>query len=128
LSIVVLEAWGLGKPVLVNGRCDVLRGQCLRSQGGLFYENAREFIEALHYLDATGPAGVILGRQGHEYYQRYYTWPSVERKYRDLFDRLSRETPAAHMPPLPGIVQRYRRSLPPARTVLDGMPSGAVLR
>ncbi|HEX5069977.1 MAG TPA: glycosyltransferase [Vicinamibacterales bacterium] len=128
LSIVVLEAWGLGKPVLVNGRCDVLRGQCLRSQGGLFYETAREFIEGLHYLDATGPAGVILGRQGREYYQRYYTWPSVERKYRDFFERVSREPAGTAMAPLPGFVARHRRSLPPARAVLDGTPSGAVLR
>ena len=27
LSIVALEAWALGRPVLANGRCDVLRGQ-----------------------------------------------------------------------------------------------------
>ena len=27
LSMVALEAWALGKPVLVNGACDVLRGQ-----------------------------------------------------------------------------------------------------
>jgi len=128
LSIVVLEAWGLSKPVLVNGRCDVLRGQCLRSQGGLFYENAREFVDTLHYLDATGPAGAILGRQGHEYYQRYYTWPSVERKYRDLFDRVSRDSSPAPMAPLPGVLARHRRTLPPGRAVLDATPSGAVLR
>ena len=27
LSMVALEAWALGKPVLANGHCDVLRGQ-----------------------------------------------------------------------------------------------------
>src|SRR4029079_3387155 len=48
LSIVVLEAWALGKPVLVNGHCDVLRGQVLRSAGGLYYENAEEFIDGLY--------------------------------------------------------------------------------
>ena len=41
LSMVALEAWALGRPVLANGRCDVLQGQCLRSNAGLFYENAR---------------------------------------------------------------------------------------
>ena len=39
--MVALEAWALGKPVLANGRCDVLRGQCVRSNGGLYYENVR---------------------------------------------------------------------------------------
>src|SRR6185436_11693442 len=35
LSMVALEAWALGKPVLASGRCDVLVGHCLRSNGGL---------------------------------------------------------------------------------------------
>ena len=38
LSMVALEAWALGKPVLANGRCDVLKGQCIRSNAGLYYE------------------------------------------------------------------------------------------
>ena len=47
LSMVALEAWALGKPVLANARCDVLLGQCLRSNAGLYYENAAEFAAAL---------------------------------------------------------------------------------
>ena len=50
LSMVALEAWALGKPVLANGRCDVLKGQCLRSNAGLFYENYAEFAETLHAI------------------------------------------------------------------------------
>ena len=34
LSMVALEAWALGKPVLANGQCDVLRGQCDPQQRG----------------------------------------------------------------------------------------------
>ena len=30
LSMVALEAWALGRPVLANGACDVLKGQCLQ--------------------------------------------------------------------------------------------------
>src|SRR5579864_889784 len=47
LSMVALEAWALGKPVIANGRCDVLRGQCVRSNAGLYYENGPEFMETL---------------------------------------------------------------------------------
>jgi glycosyltransferase involved in cell wall biosynthesis len=35
LSMVALEAWGLGRPVLANAHCDVLVGQCVRSNAGL---------------------------------------------------------------------------------------------
>jgi glycosyltransferase involved in cell wall biosynthesis len=128
LSMVVLEAWALGKPVLVNGRCDVLRGQCLRSRGGLCYESAEEFAEALYVLDGSGPAGAVLGRQGHDYFRRHYAWPVVEQKYRDLFDRLKRETTPAAMDPLPGWLARRRRTLPPARAVVDALPAGPVTR
>src|SRR6185436_5239556 len=38
LSMVALEAWALGRPVLANGKCDVLKGQCIRSNAGLYYE------------------------------------------------------------------------------------------
>ena len=47
LSMVALEAWALGRPVLANGRCDVLKGQCIRSNAGLYYDNVPEFVETL---------------------------------------------------------------------------------
>ena len=128
LSMVALEAWALGKPVLANGRCDVLRGQCIRSNGGLYYETFEEFAEALFALEGTGPLGAILGRNGREYFRRHYTWPVIERKYMDMFERLSREQPATALEPLPGFFARRKRILPPARTIVDALPTGPVLK
>mgnify|MGYP001003729356 CR=1 FL=1 len=51
LSMVALEAWALGRPVVANGRCDVLRGQCVRSNAGLYYDNRQEFVETLRALE-----------------------------------------------------------------------------
>jgi glycosyltransferase involved in cell wall biosynthesis len=51
LSMVLLEAWSVGKPVLVNGRCEVLVGQCRRSHGGLWYTNNEEFQVAIEKMD-----------------------------------------------------------------------------
>jgi glycosyltransferase involved in cell wall biosynthesis len=128
LSMVALEAWALGKPVLANGRCDVLRGQCVRSNGGLYYENFEEFAEALYTLEATGPLGAILGRNGREFFRRHYTWPVIERKYLDVFDRLKREPATAAMERLPGWFARRRRTIPPAAQIVDAVPAGPVLR
>lgn len=128
LSMVALEAWALGKPVLANGRCDVLRGQCVRSNAGLYYETFEEFAEALYALEATGPIGAVLGRNGREFFRRHYTWPVIDRKYFEMFDRLKRETPGAPVPPLPGWWARRRRELPPAADVMKKAPSGPVLR
>src|SRR5262249_26241259 len=43
LSIVLLEAWNHGVAALVNGRCSVLKGQALRSDGALYYHHYDEF-------------------------------------------------------------------------------------
>ena len=128
LSMVALEAWALGKPVLANGRCDVLKGQCLRSNAGLFYENYAEFAETLHAITSSPGLCDTLGRNGLTYFRTHYAWPVIERKYLETFDRLTRE-PRERQPavePLPGFFARRRRTLPPADDVLAAIPGGAV--
>ena len=81
LSMVALEAGRIGRPVLANGRCDVLKGQCIRSGAGLYYESYEEFAETLYSLESNGPLHARLGRNGREYFRQHYAWPVIERKY-----------------------------------------------
>jgi hypothetical protein len=92
----------------------------------LYYDSFEEFAEALYLLEASGPLGGILGRNGREFFRRHYAWPVIERKYMDMFDRLSRE-PVTPLEPLPGFFARRRKVLPPAREVLAAAPAGPVL-
>jgi glycosyltransferase involved in cell wall biosynthesis len=129
LSMVALEAWALGRPVLANGRCDVLKGQCIRSAAGLYYERYEEFAETLYALESNGPLHSRLGRNGRDYFTQHYTWPVIERKYLDMFDRLKRDdaTGSARAPveSLGGWFARRRTDRRPASDVLAGIPSGA---
>lgn len=128
LSMVALEAWALGKPVLANGRCDVLKGQCLRSNAGLFYEGYAEFAETLYSITSGPGLSDALGRNGRQFFRTHYAWPVIERKYLETFHRLARE-PRDRQPvlePLPGFFARRRRTLPAAEDVLAGIPAGAV--
>jgi glycosyltransferase involved in cell wall biosynthesis len=127
LSMVALEAWALGKPVLANGRCDVLRGQCIRSNAGLYYENFEEFLETLSAIERSPALANALGRNGREYFARHYTWPIIERKYIDMLDRLRREAPVGQLEALPGWFSRRRRNLPPADQVVAALPTGPAL-
>jgi glycosyltransferase involved in cell wall biosynthesis len=127
LSMVALEAWALGKPVLANGHCDVLRGQVVRSNAGLYYETFDEFAEALYLLEAAGPLAAPLGRNGREFFRRHYAWPVIERKYLDMFERLKRE-PTPFMESLPGWLARRRRTERPAEQVVSSAKRGPVLR
>ncbi|HEX6214277.1 MAG TPA: glycosyltransferase [Vicinamibacterales bacterium] len=124
LSMVALEAWAMGKPVLANARCDVLQGQCLRSNAGLFYANYQEFAETLRAIDTTPSLQAALGRNGRTFFERHYSWPVIVKKYVDMLNQLSREQPARPMEALPGWLARRRRTLPPADAILKGLPSG----
>jgi glycosyltransferase involved in cell wall biosynthesis len=126
LSMVALEAWALGRPVLANGRCDVLKGQCIRSNAGLYYESYEEFAETLYSLESNGPLHARMGQNGRDYFSRHYAWPVIERKYLDMFKQLERGTASPPPDPLPGWFARRRRELPPATEVLARLPSGAV--
>jgi glycosyltransferase involved in cell wall biosynthesis len=81
LSMVTLEAWWAERPVLVNGKCEVLRGQTRRANAGLYYTSYEEFREALALLESDPALRARLGRKGRLYFERHYTWEIVERKY-----------------------------------------------
>jgi glycosyltransferase involved in cell wall biosynthesis len=126
LSMVALEAWALGRPVLANGRCDVLKGQCLRSNAGLFYESYEEFAETLYGLESNGPLHARLGQNGRDYFNANYAWPVIERKYLDMLKRLEADaSPRPSKAALPGWWARRRADLAPASELLGAIPSGA---
>ena len=124
LSMVALEAWALGRPVLANGRCDVLQGQCVRSNAGLYYENAGDYGAALERLLADRELATAMGRNGRAYFEHHYSWPVIERKYLDMFDQLASTPSRPTMEPLPGWFARRRPTVPAALDVLAALPSG----
>ncbi|MCC7416319.1 MAG: glycosyltransferase family 4 protein [Acidobacteria bacterium] len=125
LSMVALEAWALGRPVLANGRCDVLKGQCIRSNAGLYYETYEEFHQALRAIEQNRWLAETLGRNGRQFFREHYDWPVIERKYLDMFAQLSRDPDPRVIDPLPGWLDRRRQNLPPAEAVAAQLPSGA---
>ena len=121
LSMVALEAWALGRPVLANGKCEVLKGQCIRSNAGLYYESYNEFVETLRSLEQNRWLTGTLGRNGRQFFREHYDWPVIERKYLDMFARLKKDTAPKPMEPLPGWFDRRRRDLRPADEVVAGL-------
>ena len=91
LSMVALEAWQQGKPVLANGVCAVLRGQCKRSNGGLWYDNYAEFQETLSLLLQEAGLRERLGGSGRSFVQRCYAWTAIEKQYLNLVNPVPRE-------------------------------------
>jgi glycosyltransferase involved in cell wall biosynthesis len=76
-SIVLCEAWQHSRPALVQGKCEVLRGQAVRSNGALAYEGFAEFEACLNYLVEHPEQANAMGRAGADYVKRHYNWDVV---------------------------------------------------
>src|SRR5262249_20358166 len=81
LSLLALEAFAVGTPILANARSEVLVEHCLNGNAGLFYVNRDEFIEALKLLVGDPRLRAAMGRNGREYVRKNYRWDVVLGKY-----------------------------------------------
>lgn len=90
LSIVLLEALSLGTPALASARSPVLLDHCLRSNAGLHYHDADEFVEALDLMVREPTLRRALGERGRAYVAENYRWDVVLGKYRAAIAAVSR--------------------------------------
>ena len=85
LSLVTLEAWAAGRPVIVDARSPVLAGMARRAGAGLAYRTGPEFAEICELLADRPELGDRLGAAGAAFVAGTYTWPRVVETYIDLF-------------------------------------------
>ncbi len=90
LSMVTLEAWAVGKPVVANGRTEVLRGQCRRSNAGLWYTNYDEFKEVILLLHNNDELKRKMGINGKNFFEKNYSWNVIENKYLRILNKLEK--------------------------------------
>jgi len=81
LNMVILESWVCGTPVLVNGHCDVLRQQCKRSNGGLWYTDFDEFEACLSLMLSSKDVLEHMAVHGKDYVEKNYNWGQIQRRY-----------------------------------------------
>jgi len=84
LSLLALEAFAVGTPILANARSDVLVDHCLRSNAGLFYADRDEFVECLKLLAVDERLRAQMGRNGRAYVREHYRWDLIMEKYERL--------------------------------------------
>jgi glycosyltransferase involved in cell wall biosynthesis len=80
-SLIVLEAWVAGVPVVVNGRCAVTREHCERSGGGLWFDGYAQFEAVVDRLIGDDDLRDALAALGAAYVERSYRWPSIVERY-----------------------------------------------
>ncbi len=88
LSLLALESFAVGTPILANARSEVLVDHCVRSNAGLYYADRDEFVECLKLLLIDERLRVAMGRNGRDYVRRNYRWDVVLAKYERMLGRL----------------------------------------
>lgn len=90
-SIVLMESWMLGTPVVVHGNCAVTRHHAVASGGGLYFTSEPEFAAVLERLITDPKLRLALSNAGAAYVQERYSWPAVL----DRFDAVMESLEAA---------------------------------
>ncbi|EKR74967.1 glycosyltransferase family 4 protein [Leptospira noguchii] len=86
-SIVLMEAWLKEKPVLVNARSDVLKGHCIRSNGGLFYSDRKSFFATLNFILDHPIESIEMGKNGKKYVEQNFNPKIVKEKLIRLIEK-----------------------------------------
>ena len=84
LSLLALEAFAVGTPVLANARSEVLVDHCLLSNAGLFYADRDEFVECLTLLAMDDRLRAQMGHNGRAYVREHYRWDLIMGKYEKM--------------------------------------------
>lgn len=92
-SIVLMEAWLAGTPVLVHGQCPVTRHHALRSRGGLYFTSAAEFAGALDWFLDHPQKRQRMAALGRTYVQREFSWSTALQRFRDAVSTWLTATP-----------------------------------
>lgn len=94
LSLVALEAWAAGVPVIANRGSRVLVEHVEGSGGGWLYSGTREFTRCLEKVSDDVAGRRRAGLAGRRYVARRYSWEKILNSYRRFFRKMLRQVGA----------------------------------
>jgi glycosyltransferase involved in cell wall biosynthesis len=90
-SIVIMEAWLAGTPVMVHTGCAVTREHVERSGGGLHFHDYPHFAESLDLILSRPALAKQMAEAGRAYVLDNFAWPQVTARFVSLIARISSE-------------------------------------
>ena len=87
-SIVLMEAWQCGCPVVVHAGCPVTRYHAVASGGGLYFATPEEFCGVLQSLASNSSLRNDLAAGGREYVSQVYSWDAVLDRFRGALSHI----------------------------------------
>lgn len=92
-SIVIMESWLAGRPVLVHSDCPVTMEHVAACRGGFSFRNYPEFAESVNRILENPDEARWLAGNGRDYVLANFTWDRVTDRFIRLADALR---PAFH--------------------------------
>ena len=87
-SIVMMESWLQGTPVIVRSDCAVTKYHVSSSGGGLWFNDAESFKNTVTTLLNDNQLRDNLGKFGQKFVNDKYSWPAVTRRIEDSLRHL----------------------------------------
>lgn len=87
-SLVIMESWLCGRPVLVHEGCAVTTNFARESNGGLYFNDYFEFEGCTDFLLSEKGIAAKMGENGREYVRKNFDWDIIIQKYRTFFENM----------------------------------------
>ncbi|MEY4701853.1 MAG: hypothetical protein RL326_2040 [Pseudomonadota bacterium] len=90
-SIVLMEAWIVGTPVVVHGECAVTRHHVIESSGGLYFSSPGDLAGVIRYMCENPRARAEFAVKGASYVAKEYSWDAVLTRFDTTVDSIMAE-------------------------------------
>lgn len=87
-SLVIMESWLCGRPVLVHEECAVTKNFVKESNGGLYFRNYWDFEGSVKYLLTHREIAAQMGLNGRSYVMSHFAWDTIIKKYLEFFEEI----------------------------------------
>lgn len=87
-SIVLMESWLAGTPVIVHGDCAVTKHHVLESRGGLYFSDSEDFSAVVQTISTNPQIRNALVAAGREYVEKEFSWNAVLERFDKVVGRL----------------------------------------
>ncbi|NMC62717.1 MAG: glycosyltransferase family 4 protein [SAR324 cluster bacterium] len=95
-SIVLMEAWLQGSPVVVDARCPVTRHHVVESGGGLYFSSEEDLIGICREFLANSQLRLELAEAGRAYVKSRYSWDAVLKRFNQAIDLIFKQGAFGH--------------------------------
>jgi glycosyltransferase involved in cell wall biosynthesis len=86
-SLVIMEAWRAGRPVIVHEKCDATAGHVRRCKGGFAVADAAGYAQALNDFITRPDEASRMGAAGMDYVETNFSEAAIAKNLSNVLDR-----------------------------------------